>query len=408
MRVLMLSQWFQPEPFFKGVPLAKALLERGCDVEVLTGFPNYPGGKLYSGYRIVPWQRDRVEGIEVWRVALYPSHDKSAGRRILNYISFALSAAFFGPFLVKPPDVIYIYNLVTLVFVGWWFRLIWHSKLVLDVQDLWPESILNSGMLKANRIRRVMTWLCSSLYRSVDRIVALSPGFKAELVAKGVSEDLVTVIYNWCDEVALKNTDIDISVRERFGLQNKLVIVFAGTMGILQGLDTVLDAAQICSSNGSVAHFMLIGGGVDQPRLEKRSRDLELTNVSFIPFQAPTEMGAYYAAADVLLVHLRDDPLFDITIPSKTQAYLYVGKPILMAVKGDAADLAHKSGSAICCDPGNAQALANAVAQFEAMSPEGRCEMGLAGSTYYDQNLSLTTGANNLYKVLCAVNNHAT
>ena len=124
MRILFLTQWFQPEPFFKGLPFVKALRDRGHEVEVLTGFPNYPGGKVYPGYCVRFYQRETMDGIPVHRVALYPSHDKSASRRILNYLSFSLSAFLIGPWLVGKPDLIYVYNLVTLGPAAFLFRLL--------------------------------------------------------------------------------------------------------------------------------------------------------------------------------------------------------------------------------------------------------------------------------------------
>ena len=147
MRILFLTQWFQPEPSIKGLPFAKALRDRGHEVEVLTGFPNYPGGKVYPGYRVRLWQSEIMEGIRVHRVALYPSHDKSALRRMGNYLSFALTSATIGPFLVRRPDVVYVYNLVTLGLTSRLLQLIYGCPVVYDIQDLWPDSVSGSGML---------------------------------------------------------------------------------------------------------------------------------------------------------------------------------------------------------------------------------------------------------------------
>ena len=199
----MLTQWFQPEPTFKGLPLARALRDRGHEVEVLTGFPNYPGGKLYPGYRVRPWRRETIDGIRVNRVALYPSHDRSGLGRILNYLSFGASAALIGPWLVRKPDVIYVYNLVTLVFASRLLRLFKGCKSILDVQDLWPESVAGSGMMKSRILLGVLDRWCRAAYRHADRLIVLSPGFKRHLVTRGVPEDKIDVIYNWCDETAL-------------------------------------------------------------------------------------------------------------------------------------------------------------------------------------------------------------
>ena len=203
MKILMLTQWFQPEPTFKGLPLARALRDRGHEVEVLTGFPNYPGGKLYLGYQVRPWSRETMDGIRVNRVALYPSHDCNTVGRVFNYLSFGATSALLGPWLVRKPDVIYAFNLVTLDVAAGLMRRLRGCRTVLDVQDLWPESLSASGMMKNRLLLGFLDRWCRSAYRHADRIITLSPGSKQHLADRGVPEDRVEVIYNWCDEASL-------------------------------------------------------------------------------------------------------------------------------------------------------------------------------------------------------------
>jgi hypothetical protein len=177
MRILFLTQWFQPENFFKGLPFAKALAARGHSVAVLTGFPNYPGGKVYPGYRVRPYQQEIVEGIRVHRVALYPSHDELPFRRSLNYLSFSLMALLIGPWVVGSHDVIYVYNLVTLGPVAFLLRFLFGSKVVMDIQDLWPESIANSQMLRSKAVLDALNRMCRWVYRRADSLT-VSPGLQ--------------------------------------------------------------------------------------------------------------------------------------------------------------------------------------------------------------------------------------
>lgn len=221
MRILILSQWFQPEPFMKGLPFAKALAARGHTVEVLTGFPNYPGGKVYPGYRVRPWQREEIEGIRVNRVALYPSHDNSGLRRMLNYLSFAFSCLLLGSWLVGKADVIYVYNLVTLGPAAFWLRLLFRAKVLIDVQDLWPESVSNSGMLPGGAANRLLSAVCNGVYRRADGVAVLSPGFKRALVQRGVAPDKIQVIYNWCDERAQQPLPYDEKLAQALGLDGR-------------------------------------------------------------------------------------------------------------------------------------------------------------------------------------------
>jgi lipopolysaccharide/colanic/teichoic acid biosynthesis glycosyltransferase/glycosyltransferase involved in cell wall biosynthesis len=393
MKILLLTQWFDPEPTFKGLLFAKELQRRGHEVEVLTGFPNYPGGRLYPGFKIRPWQREQMEGIPVLRVALYPSHDKSGLRRVLNYASFAVSAAILGTLLVRRPDVIYVYHPPATIglaaaAIGFFRR----APFVYDIQDLWPDTVAVSGMISSPGAMAVLGMWCQFVYGRARRIVVLSPGFKRQLVSRGVSPDKVDVIYNWCDEAKIQQTAPDPALAATFGLGDKFRVMFAGTMGTAQALDAVLDAAGLCLSRLPGVQFVFVGGGVDLHRLKQRAAGADLANVVFLPRQEMSAMGGVLGLADVLLVHLKKDPLFEITIPSKTQAYLAAGKPILMGVRGDAARLITESGGGVVCEPEDPVSIAAAVTRLASMSTEQRAAMGQAGKRFYDEKLSLNVG----------------
>ena len=236
MRILMLTQYFQPEPVFKGLPLVKALRDRGHGVEVLTGFPNYPGGRVYDGYRLRPWRREVMDGIPVNRVAHYPSHDRSGVRRMLNYLSLGASAGVVGPWLVQKPDVIYAFSLITLGPAARWLRRLKGAKIVFDVQDLWPESVAGSGMLSNRLFLRILDRWCRLEYRKADRLVVLSPGFKRNLMARGIPEAKIDVVYNWCDEDSIAVPPRDPRLAEAWGFAGRFNVVFAGNLGRMQGL----------------------------------------------------------------------------------------------------------------------------------------------------------------------------
>ena len=400
MRILFLTQWFQPESFFKGLPFAKALNARGHDVEVLTGFPNYPEGKLYPGYHVRFYQREIMSDITVHRVPLYPSHDKSALRRILNYLSFSLSAFFLGPFLVKKPDVIYVYNLITLGPPAFLLRFLYGAKVIIDVQDLWPESVANSGMLRNSISLRILSGICNWVYTGADHVTVLSPGFKENMIRRGAVPEKIDVIYNWCEEVGggVSGTLHDLSKGTEYA--EKFIVLFAGSMGTVQGLDTVLACASLCSKSLPDVLFVLIGGGVDRPRLQQRAAELGLANVVFLPPRPVEEMGEIYSIADVLLVHLKDDPLFRITIPSKTQAYLYKGKPIIMAMNGDAAALVRSAGAGIVCEPDKPQEMMKAVSMLRDTPINERQAMGESGHRFYMERLSFEKGVDQFEQIM--------
>lgn len=390
MKILILSQWFQPEPFFKGLPLAKALRNRGHDVEVLTGFPNYPGGKVYPGYRIRPWQREEMEGIRVNRAALYPSHDRSGVRRILNYLSFGASAALLGPWLVRRPDVIYVYNLVTLGLAAGLIRGRRRCPVVLDVQDLWPESVAGSGMMKQRVLQRILAAWCRRAYRRADRLIVLSPGFKRNLVERGIPAERIDVVYNWYDEDYGPRPEPDANLTEQLGFSGRFNIVFAGTMGVMQALGSVIAAAKMLFDRQPDILFTFVGDGVEVGRLKEASAGLG--NVQFIDRRPKAEVNRVLASADALLVHLKDDPLFEITIPSKIQTYLYCGKPILCGVRGDAAELVCRAEAGIPFAPENSHALADAVLKLRGLGSQELLAMGNRGHDFYCRALSQEQG----------------
>ena len=401
-RVLLMTQWFDPEPTFKGMTFARELRAQGWDVDVLTGFPNYPGGKLYAGHTLKWRKRETIDGVELTRVWLYPSHDSSKLGRIANYVSFMLSAALHGLISVRRPDVIYSYHppLTTAIaaIVVKFFR---RAPVLIDIQDLWPDTLRATGMIGNERVLRVVNAVSNWVYRRVDHIVVLSPGFKRLLIERGVPEQKIDVIYNWADEVALSAPTGRPPSAFPAG---KFKIVFAGNMGRAQALDAVLEAASTVEAMAPQIHFLFIGGGLEVERLKASATSRNLHNVSFLPPVPMAEIGSYLGEADALLVHLRRDPLFEITIPSKTQAYMASGRPILMAVAGDAARLVELAECGVTANPEDSQSIVQAAMKLAAASDEQRREMAFNARRYYQDNLSVSAGVGHFsdaFKELC-------
>ena len=398
MRILLLTQWFEPEPTFKGLTFAKALRDAGMDVEVLTGFPNYPMGRLYPGYRIRLIQHDEIEGIKVTRVPLYPSHDRSVLRRIANYLSFAISAFIYGAFFARKVDVIYAYHpplsvgavAVVLKFLRGW-------RVVLDVQDLWPDTRRATGMLNNERVLSMIGSAAGLIYRWTDVVVVLSKGFQDRLISRGVPRAKVEVIYNWADEQKLRNCEDVISFAN--SAKASFNILFAGNIGSAQSLDAVVDAAELLRERKSHVRFIFLGTGLEVDSLRNEVKAKGLDNVEFLQPVPMEQVGVYLKSADALLVHLRRDELFEITIPSKTQAYMAVGKPILMAVQGEASDLVRRAGCGLVAAPQDPVSLANAADRLSKMANEELFEMGRSGLQFYENELSLHVGTIKFKKV---------
>jgi len=365
----------------------------GHEVEVLTGFPNYPNGRVYDGYRIRPWHRETVEGVSVLRVALYPSHDRSALKRVFNYLSFAGSAAIFGPWLTKRPDVIYCYHPpASVALAATTLSLRFGAPFVYDVQDLWPDTLTATGMVRSRALLKLVGLWCQATYRAAGRISVLSPGFREKLIARGVPSEKIRVVYNWSDDNHIVRSDRNEELARTEGLAGRFNVVFAGTMGKAQALDTLLDAAQIVRESAPHVQFVLVGGGIERERLLARSRAPELSNVRFLERRPVSKIGEILQLADVLVVHLKKDPLFEVTIPSKTQAYLAAGRPILMGVRGNSLDLIERAGAGIGFEPEDPSSLAAAVLKLAAMTRGQLESFGENGRRFYESELSLEIG----------------
>lgn len=383
-RVLLLTQWFDPEPTFKGLQFARSLQDRGFTVDVLTGFPNYPGGRLYPGFRVKLFQREVIEGIRVLRVPLFPSHDRSSLRRALNYMSFAASAAVACLF-IRRPDVAYIYHPpATVAVAARILKAVRRVPYVYDVQDLWPDTLASTGMMTRPVLIRAVTSLVRWAYRGASRVVVLSHGFKSALLTRGVPDSKVEVIHNWTYESSPSMPELPSTNTGSF------TVVYAGNVGAVQALDVVLDAALLLVDEP--VRFHVVGDGLDLTRLRNRAHELALENVVFVSRQPPTAMSGIYRSASALLVHLQDDPLFAITVPSKTQAYLMAGRPILMGVRGDAARIVQDAGCGLPFEPESAPDLARAVRELIALGPAENERLGKAGREYYRRHLALDIG----------------
>lgn len=401
MRILLLSQWFPPEPDFKICNLALGLARRGHEVTVLTGFPNYPGGRLYPGYRQSWRSVENIDGVRVIRVPLVPSHSQSRVGRIANYMSFALTSFAHATLSAFRADAAYVYHpplTVGLSAVG--LRAFRGVPFIYDVQDLWPDTMEATRMVSSRIALSVVGRACRVVYRHATRIVAQSPGFRRTLIERGVDPGKVEVVPNWCDETALSATaraNVVLGAADRFHL------LFAGNLGPAQGLDVLLSAAQRLQESGIPVDIHMLGDGIDGPALRLSAEKMCLTNVRFHRRVPPDEVVGFLKAADALIVNLRDHSLFSITIPSKTQAYMFVGKPIVLAGRGDVADLVRSAGCGLACEPGDPAALADCIARMASRPRFDRLAMGDAGRSYYARELSMARGIERFEELLLAV-----
>ncbi len=384
MRIAYLTQWFEPEPnIVKGVAFVAALQAAGHEVTVITGFPNYPEGRIYPGYRLRPIRREIVDGVRVVRLPLYPSHDRSSVRRSLNYLSFFLSCLAYLIVRRRRFDLAYVYHPpITVGLAAALAGFVRPLPFVLDVQDLWPDTIAATGMRGAARLAGPLGLCCRFVYRRANAIIAQSEGMRRALVERGVPDTKITIVRNWADA---EFRDIPPS-SARAGA---FTLVYGGNLGRAQQLESVLDAALLLGDRSDI-RIELFGSGVDEDSLRARAGKLGLVNVHFRGRVGQDEMIGVFADADALLLHLGDDPLFAITVPSKTQFYLAMGRPIIAAVNGETAGILRDSGAAIVVPSRDPAALARAIRDLADLPAEDKARLGRNGADYYRRNLSFS------------------
>lgn len=392
MRVLYLSQWFEPEPNnSKTEGFLRSLQHLGHELTVCTGFPNYPGGKLYPNYRIRPFMRETLMGFEVHRVPLYPSHDASSAGRILNYLSFCFSAFVYGLLRGGRFDLVYVYHppitvgLAAALF-GWFRRL----PFVIEIQDLWPDSVAASEMAGTSTLARVIGGICNFVYARAAEIIVQCPGMKERLVQRGVPPGKITVVYNWTDEEAIANpSPLALPALDRPDLTT---IVYAGNLGRAQTVSTIVRAARMAAEEAPDLRVLIVGDGVEERALRALAAEIGATNVIFHDRVSRGEVASLYPQAAALIVSLTRQDLFSYVIPTKTQAYLAAGRPVLMAVNGDAAALVRDARAGITVPPEDEKAMAEAMLTFARMTPAERDAMGRRGAAYYREHLSADQG----------------
>lgn len=378
MRILILSQWYPPEPMKLLSDMAETLKAKGHDVVVLTGFPNWPEGKLYPGYKIRLWQKETIGGVPIVRIPLYPDHSRSKIRRIANYLSFVISASLLGFFLIRRPDIIHAIQPPTTCFPAWFLSRLWRVPFTYEIQDMWPETLQATGMVNDERILTAVSRFCNWAYARAAAVRVISPGFRQNLIEKRVPSEKIHLISNWVDTDFYKPRPPDTSLSERFGFKGRFNILYAGTIGLAQGIETVLAAAELLKDLPNI-QFVFAGDGLALLSLQAYAASRNNKNVNFLGRQPMALMPDLYALADILLVHLKDDPLFRITIPHKTLTYLAAGKPILAAVEGDVAEIINSNHAGLTCPPGNPEALADKVRMFYNMTLDVREKIGENG-----------------------------
>lgn len=405
MKVGFISQWFPPERGSAALPgtLTDALVDEGMEVRVLTGFPNYPDGTLQPGWR-QHWNHMEMRGATpIFRTPIYVSHDGHALRRMANYLSFALSATITGVRRMRGIDVVWVHGTPALAAVpAMVLKWIFGVPYVLHIQDLWPDTVLASGMLPKRieaALRPLLGWFCQLTYSQAAVIGIIAPGMKEALISRGVPSSKIVDIPNWADESIFSPVDNRSSVRKELGLPTGFVAMYAGAMGEVQGLDTLIRAADQLTDRDDVV-IAFVGDGTAKEHLQSLTQELDCSNVVFVPAQPLEQMSAVLSAADIQVICLKDLPLYRITLPSKVQATLAAGRPVIVSAGGDAGAVATSSGAGFSVPPGNSTELAEAIRRAADADPEERAGWGRAARDHYVRHFSQQRGVAKMVEAL--------
>lgn len=398
MRVGLVTQWFPPEPGTHiAAGMATGLAELGHEVDVLTGFPNYPTGRLLDGWSQRPYVRDDfAERVTVHRSPLYPSHDARALHRMANYLTFAASATIAASARLPKPDVWLIYSSpATAALPALLARPGRRAPICLHIQDLWPDSVTGSEFVRgraAASMDRALHSYTNASYRAASRVGVISPSMKDILVARGVPADKIDWVPNWVPE-GLKSDPT--ASRAQLGLPDGPVFLYAGNMGQLQGLRSLVDAF----ADVPEAQLVLMGDGVERDELARVAAVAPRRNVHVLPAVAGDRVGQYLAAADVLVVSLLDTPLLRATMPSKVQSCLAAGKPIFVHGAGDVAEVVIEAGAGASARPGQHDRVTSTVRSLASRYEEWP-DMGRRALQYYEKFFAPATGIRRLERMV--------
>ncbi len=405
MHILVLTDRFVPEisaPSFRIMEHARIWVSVGHQVTVVTCVPNFPQGKIFRGYNNKLFQEEWIDGIRVVRLWSYMAANSGFMRRILDNASFMCSAIVqsrrFSDFDVilatSPPLFVPV--------AGYMISKRYGRPWVFELRDLWPASIRAVGAMNG-RVLGVLESLELFLYRKADRIISLTYSFKADLISRGIQPEKIDVVENGVDDAFFSPNRITFDARDALGLGREFFLAgYIGTTGMAHGLETVVEAADLCRANDSIK-FLIMGEGADRSHLKALATSKKLTNILFKDFALHEEIPSYLAALDLLIVHLKPDPVFRTVIPSKIFEAMAMGTPLLHAVEGESADIVKKSGAGLCIPSGDARTMADAV-DYIFRSAIKAHEMRKSGPAFVAANYSRNVKAEEALRSLVEIN----
>lgn len=387
MRFLLLTQYFRPE--IGAVPVrlgavVKQLHAGGHEVEVVTGMPNYPSGRIFEGYRGKLYRREVLDGLTVHRVWMYAATG-SGMARVLNYVSFAILSLLGLMRATRPDYLVFESPPPTLAIPAWIAAGLWRARLIANVADPWVDAVREMGFIRAGLILRAAEALERWSYRRADYVNVVTDGLREILIKrKHVDDSKILFLPNGVDTDLFHPRPRNETLAAELGLDRRRCVLYTGVIGFVHGVEVAIEAfAQLQNDRPDVV-LLLVGGGSDEPRLRALVEQRGLTNVRFLPPRPVEDIAELYSIADIGLVTVRDLPLFDGFRPSKLMSVMASGKPVVYSGRGEGAEIVEAAQAGIVVAPERPGPLADAIRAL-LNDPQRAAEHGSAGRRYCER-----------------------
>lgn len=387
MRIVFFSHYYPPEvnaPASRTSDHCRAWVKAGHEVTVVTSAPNHPAGVIYPGYRNRLFQSEMIEGVRVVRVWTFLAANEGFALRTLNYASYLLTASMAVVRLPRPDIVVSTSPQFFCGLAGLVAKTLRRVPWVLEIRDLWPESIVSVGAMRKGFATRALEWLERLAYRNADHIVSVTDSFVPHIAARCQGAHKIGVIKNGVDLTLFKRGTDGTAFKTRFGLEGRFVAAYVGTHGMAHGLDTVLDAAALLRNDPRVG-FLLVGDGAERTRLIERAKSMGLDNVRIAGQLPKAAMPEVWAATDASLIVLKRSDTFKKVLPSKMFEAMAMGCPIILGVEGEAQELLTQAKAGEAITPESADELAAAVVRL-AEDPALASRYAAQGMTFVSEN----------------------
>lgn len=402
MKILFLTQYCPPEvgaPQNRIFEFAKQLKKFNHEVTILTAMPNYPKGEIFEGYRDKKVVLEEIDGIKIVRTSIYATKDKSFTKRLRNYLSFTFSSVLTGSKYIDKQDAIITES--PPLFLGWSGYILAKkkkAKFIFNISDLWPESAVKLGVLHNKLLISLSTWLEEFCYKKAHAVTGQTKGIVDNIVSRGFDKNKVHLITNGVDTEFFKRENRDEEFRKELGVDGKFAICYAGIHGIAQGLEVIIDAADILRDYKDI-QFLFFGDGPEKEKLIDMVKEKGLNNVTFMPVQSKPKMPRIVASMDATIIPLKKLDLFKGALPSKMFESLASELPIVLAVEGEAEKLINDAQAGITVEPENSKEIAEAVLKLY-KDPELRTKLGQNGRKYVMEHYAREAIARKLEKIL--------